>query len=489
MEEASLGHPVPPRRTSLSQLEAAGRLARQRLPRKNLSVWDKESSRRDPLLLLEQQESTRVPEQIPLRHHRMAVSPFAFFRGSAIVMAHDLGHDRPDSGLHVQLSGDAHLANFGLFAAPDRSVVFDINDFDETHQGPFEWDVLRLSTSFLLASGGNGLSERISKELAFIAARTYRHAMLQYATMHEIDIWYQRFDEAWLENLIATLHGKAAVERIRRYVAKARASHRWSAVERLTETLNGHPRFLDLPPLLTRIPLHHEAQQALSDLFDRYADTLSGGGRALLSRYQLVDAAHKVVGVGSVGLLAYVYLLKGYHSDDLLVLQAKEAVASVIAPFSATPYADEAGKRVVQGQRLMQAQTDLFLGWLKGPAGRMFYVRQLRDMKWSPDFDQMDEEELISYAHLCGRTLARAHARSGQSVSIAAYLGKSDKFEEAVADFSERYGRQVKTDHEAFRMAIKLGTLPESGGHFGLPNFKVSARGIEPVIQQKTPNR
>ena len=481
-----MDHRTSPRRTNLAALAEAGRVARQRMPRKNLGIWDKESSQRDPLKLLEQQESTRVPELIPLRHHRMAVSPFAFYRGSAIIMAHDLGHQRPHSGLHVQLSGDAHLANFGLFAAPDRTVVFDINDFDETHEGPFEWDVLRLSTSFLLASDENALSERVAREIAFISAKTYRHAMLQYASMHEIDIWYQRFDEAWLENLICNLHGKAAVERIRRYVAKARASNRWSAVEKLTETLNGHPRFLDLPPLLTRIPLHHEAQRALNDLFDRYADTLSGGGRALLSRYQLVDAAHKVVGVGSVGLLAYVYLLKGYHSDDLLVLQAKEAVASVIAPFSPTPCLDEAGRRVVQGQRLMQAQSDLFLGWLKGPSGRTFYVRQLRDMKWSPDIDRMDEEELISYAHLCGRTLARAHARSGRSVSIAAYLGKSEKFEEAVATFAERYGRQVKTDHEAFRMAIKMGTLPESGGHFGLPNFKVSARGIEPVIQPKT---
>ena len=445
-----------------------GRVARAEVPREQLATWEPPADRADPVALLAGQETSRVQELVPVRHQRMATSVFAFFRGAALLMAADLA-TTPRSGVTVQLCGDAHLANFGLFGAPDRSVVFDLNDFDETNPGPFEWDVKRLATSFVLAARDNGIPRKAGLAAAEAAASSYRESMAGFATKGELEIWYDRVDVSGLIDTMRKLpSGKGrlgakqeakAEAKLKSAVAKARSRDAWSAIEKITEVVDGHRRFRDQPPLLTRLNLTADVATLINGLFREYRGTLQEDRQELLKRYQIIDMGHKVVGVGSVGLLAFVLLLRGRDEDDLMVLQVKQAQASVLEPYTRRSAFTKHGHRVVTGQRLMQAASDSFLGWIDGPGGRSFYVRQLRDMKWSPDPTSLNEERLRRYALICGLTLARAHARSGDAVAISAYLGSGRAFDKAMRAFAESYADQSERDYAAFTAAIADGRL------------------------------
>ncbi|MDO8732547.1 MAG: DUF2252 domain-containing protein [Actinomycetota bacterium] len=449
------------RKESVAERVEAGKRARKEHPRSTMGNWEVAADRPDPVEMLREQEAVRVQELVPIRHARMAVSPFTFYRGTAAVMAYDLG-TYPSSGLTTQLCGDAHLSNFGVFASPDRSMLFDINDFDETHPGAFDWDVARMVASFYIAATDNQFSSTDRQLATLTAAASYRLAMAQYASMNDLDMWYSRVDAEFLLNLAQTEGGNKAAKNMDRNLAKARSRDRWSAINKLTIQADGVRQFVDDPPLLVRLPMDGVMWEVIDGIFEQYRMTLLDDRRELLRKYHIVDFAHKVVGVGSVGLRAFVVLLQGRDPEDLLVLQVKEAVRSVLEPYSAhSRYKDE-GHRVVAGQRMMQAASDVFLGWLVGPAGRHFYVRQLRDMKWSPEISTLTPRTLAGYAQICGKTLARGHARTGDSIKIASYLGTSDVFDQSMVAFSERYAAQVDTDFDAFKAALDDGSLANS---------------------------
>jgi len=445
-----------------------GRVARAEVPREELAGWQPPAGRADPVALLESQETSRVQELVPVRHARMATSAFAFYRGAALLMAADLAVT-PRSGIDVQLCGDAHLSNFGLFAAPDRTVVFDVNDFDETNPGPFEWDVKRLAASFVLAGRDNKLAAKAGSDAATAAAQSYRESMAGFATMGEIAIWYDRIDPSGLIEAVKQLPSAKGIRdgkqeakvqaTLTGVVAKARLRDAWSAIEKITEVVDGQRRFRDQPPLLTRLDVNADTAAMINTLFRQYRATLQDDRQELLKRYEIVDIGHKVVGVGSVGLLAFVLLLRGRDEEDLMVLQVKQAQASVLEPYTHKSVYTKHGHRVVTGQRLMQAASDSFLGWIDGPGGRSFYVRQLRDMKWSPDPGWLNTERLQRYAVLCGLTLARAHARSGDAIAISAYLGNGRSFDKAIGAFAEAYANQSEKDYAAFTGAIADGRL------------------------------
>ncbi|MDP1878326.1 MAG: DUF2252 domain-containing protein [Actinomycetota bacterium] len=463
---SSARKPVP--HPTVAERKAKGRTARETVPREQLAAWQAPADRTNPVTLLVAQEKSRVQELVPVRHARMSTSAFAFYRGSAAVMAADLAA-MPRSGLDAQLCGDAHLANFGLFAAPDRSVVFDVNDFDETLPGPFEWDVKRLATSFVLAARDNGLPARVGEDAAEAACAAYREAMSVFAGLREVDIWYDRIDVTALTPALTQTAGggksKTGKERAREEaviegaLAKARSRDAWSAIAKITEVVDGQRRFRDQPPLLTRLAVTDDVRATINDLFRDYRATLQDDRQDLLKRYAIIDMGHKVVGVGSVGLLAFVLLLRGRDEDDLMVLQVKQAQASVLEAYTRKSVYRKHGHRVVTGQRLMQAASDSFLGWLDAPGGRSFYVRQLRDMKWSPEPASLTARSLPKYARLCGHTLARGHARSGDAVALAAYLGKGRAFDKAVAAFSAAYADQVEADFDTFTAALADGTI------------------------------
>ena len=447
-----------------------GKAARDAMPRKAQGVYEPAAHRPDPIALLEDQEQTRVPTLLPLRHERMGVSAFTFYRGTAIIMASDLGA-QPSSGLQVQLCGDAHLSNFGLFAAPDRVPVFDVNDFDETNPGPFEWDVKRLATSFVLAARDNGFPEDVIADAALASARQYRLSIAEYAAMSEIDIWYDRVDVSTMEAWAQRTSGKTGEKAVRRTVAKAQARTAWTAVRKLTTVVDGQRIFVDEPPLLVRVPEDSMARNLILGALPGYLDSLAPDRRALLERYEVIDLGHKVVGVGSVGLLAWVLLLQGRDANDILTLQVKQAQHSVLEPFTAPSTYAQMGERVVEGQRLMQAASDSFLGWVTGKLGREYYVRQLRDMKWAPDPSRFAPQGLSTYAELCGHVLARAHARTGDAIAISAYLGTATTFDEAIRAFSLEYADQVASDFAEFTAAVSSGrlsgeALPTDSEHF-----------------------
>jgi len=455
----------------IDERERNGRVARANVPREDLGTWVAPADRQDPVDILVAQEDSRVKELVPVRHARMATSAFAFYRGGAAVMAADLAVT-PRTGLKAQLCGDAHLSNFGLFAAPDRSVVFDVNDFDETHPGPFEWDVKRLATSFVLAARDNGIADSIGLEAAMGSAAAYRESMADFAQRRELDIWYDRINVDELLNSLSNslLEGEGkkgadakvkakAQAAITQAVAKARLRDAWSAIAKITEVVDGQRQFLSQPPLLTRLDLGQELRATINSLFREYRATLQDDRQELLKRYEIIDMGHKVVGVGSVGLLAFVILLRGRDDDDLMVLQVKQAQASVLEKYTHKSTFNKHGHRVVTGQRLMQAASDSFLGWIDGPGGRSFYIRQLRDMKWSPDPASLDEKRLRRYARLCGHTLARAHARSGDAIALSAYMGTGKSFDKAIGAFSMAYADQVALDFAAFTSAIADGRL------------------------------
>jgi len=458
---ASGTHAVPDPYLTAAERAERGRLERGETPRSLLGEWAMPADRADPVELLIGQEASRVQELLPVRHARMGVSAFTFYRGSALVMASDLS-SQPRTALCPQLCGDAHLSNFGLFGAPDRSVVFDVNDFDETHPGPFEWDVKRLATSFVLAARDSALSDEVGIAAAVAAASSYRHTMTQFADKSELGIWYHRVDSNQLEAAVHQVATRKLREdrpskthrEIQKAVRKARARDAWSVINKITEVVDGKRQFRNQPPLLERLDMNAEAAAMASDLYVQYLSTLEDDRRELLSRYEMVDIGHKVVGVGSVGLLAFALLMRGRDEDDLMVLQVKQAQASVLEGFTKKSAYAQHGRRVVTGQRLMQATGDSFLGWIDGPSGRDYYVRQLRDMKWSPDPATLTSTGLHQYAVMCGNTLARAHARSGDAVSIAAYLGSGSNFDEAMGTFSVVYADQVLRDFDAFTAAI-----------------------------------
>jgi len=418
--------------------------------------------------MLERQGETRVPELLPIRYARMAASPFAFFRGNAAIMAADLA-ETPRSGLIVQLCGDAHLSNFGGFAAPDRELVFDLNDFDETFPGPWEWDVKRLGASVAVAGRDAGLGARDRRHAVTAVGRAYREAMHELAEMRNLDVWYTRLEADEILARVRDGLGEKAGRKVQREMEHAERKNSLRALAKLTTRANGEPRLISDPPLVVPIAeLLPEADakalvDALTGLVHDYADTLRADLRPVVQSYRAVDVARKVVGVGSVGTRAWVLLMLGRDEDDPLFLQVKEAQRSVLQPhLGRSRYANQ-GRRVVEGQRLMQASGDLLLGWIRtkgiDDADRDFYVRQLWDWKLSVAIEGFDADGFERYAGLCGATLARAHARTGDRVAIAAYLGKSDSFENALGRFAESYADANESDHRALIDAIRSGRL------------------------------
>jgi uncharacterized protein (DUF2252 family) len=398
----------------------------------------------------------------------MLVSPFTFYRGAALVMASDLVA-QPHSGLGVQLCGDAHLLNFGAFGSPERRMVFDINDFDETAPGPFEWDVKRLTASVVIAARDNGMSESQRRPAVLAAANEYRSAMASFATMNNLDVWYTTLDiDSWVERTAKQVDAKVR-RRVEANLAKARTKNSHQAYEKLTRMIDGQPRIISDPPLIEPISEIFSSTDVdmvnaeIHDIFVRYRRTLQHDRRHLLEQFRIVDVARKVVGVGSVGTRAWIVLLLGRDETDPLFLQAKQAMPSVIDQVRGVTDRVANGERVVRGQHLMQAASDIFLGWDSpvGPDGvrRDYYFRQLRDWKGSADVESMAPEHLTAYARICGRTLARAHARSGDRVAIAAYLGNGDSFDRAMVEFAERYADQNEHDYDALVAAEASGRI------------------------------
>lgn len=434
--------------------QARGRAIRAKTPRSSHSFWTEAPDRPDPVALLEQQETTRLPDLVPIRHARMRVSPFAFFRGSAIIMAEDLSRT-PTTGIQAQLCGDAHLSNFGLYASPERTLLFDVNDFDETLSGPWEWDIKRLAASIYIAGRDNGFSEPECRTASVAAVRSYRLHMAEFARMRNLEVWYSRVAA---DDLFAMIQDKRTRKRAQEQVGKIRQRDSMQAFSKLTEVVDGRRIIANDPPLIMRITAEDQ-EETLRRLYEEYLSTVRGPQSYLLNGYQIVDFALKVVGVGSVGTRCYILLLAGRDADDPLFLQVKEAGESVLE--SKLPKSGFAhhGQRVVVGQELMQAASDIALGWVRGPGGYDFYVRQLRDMKGSAEIENMGPRQLGLWADACGRALARAHARSGDPVEIAAYLGASDAFDRAVVIFAEAYANQNARDYAAFLAAIKTGRI------------------------------
>jgi uncharacterized protein (DUF2252 family) len=463
MPDSIQRHPGSP-----AERAAAGRAARAAAPRSSHGEWAPAGDRADPVELLERQAASRVGELVPLRYGRMLVSPFAFYRGAAAVMAADLA-PTPRSGFEAQLCGDAHLSNFGAFASSERQLVFDLNDFDETLPGPWEWDVKRLVASFSLAGRERGCGERERRRIVPAAVREYRETMRGLARMGNLASWYRQLDAEAIEARWAAAASGKQREAFQRNVAKARAKDSSRAFAKLTEEVDGKLRIRSDPPLI--VPIRELAEQAegadvealVRKVLSDYRDSLALERRAVLDSYRLVDVAFKVVGVGSVGTRAWIALMLGRDESDPLFLQIKEAQRSVLEPYTAPSRFDHQGERVVHGQRLMQAAGDLLLGWVRanGVDGELrdFYVRQLWDWKGSVQVESMDPRGLTAYAEICGMTLAHAHARGGDRIAIAAYLGKGTAFDEAIAEFAEAYADQSERDYAALRDAAREGRI------------------------------
>jgi uncharacterized protein (DUF2252 family) len=465
---------------SVDERRAKAKEARNRTAPSSHTGWAPATDRPDPIGLLEEQNATREPDLVPVRHGRMLVSPFTFYRGAAKIMAADLA-GTPTAGLQVQLCGDAHLSNFGVFASPERRLLFDLNDFDETLPGPFEYDVKRLAASFTIAARNHGFAKADTTAATLASVAAYREAMAGFAAMGTMDIWYAHLDEDQVRQVLddaaadasRTKKGakaaKQAEKTARKEAAKARTRDSLQALSKLAELVSGQYRIVSRPPVIVPardleatygIP-RDKMEGLLRDQFRAYRATLRDDHRQLLEQFEPVDMARKVVGVGSVGTLAYIVLLQGRDQDDPLFLQLKEASASVLEGHLPPSRYRHHGERVVCGQRMMQAASDIYLGWTQAklPALHHFYWRQLRDMKGSPDVEAMAPATLAFYGRACGWTLARAHARSGDPIAIAAYLGESDQFDRSMADFSERYADQNERDHQAFVKAIDSGRL------------------------------
>ena len=494
---------------SLDERLNQGRTARDGAPPSCHVGWSPAVDRPDPVGLLEQQDRTREPDLVPVRHGRMMVSPFTFYRGAAKIMAVDL-KDTPVAGLRAQLCGDAHLSNFGMFASPERRLMFDLNDFDETLPGPFEYDVKRMAASFLIAGRNNGFTKADARAAAMASVTAYREAMAGFAQMPTMEVWYTHFDEdkfkATIQEALAEVTtavkkdkstlkkdkkakavkkeqkeskqeqndakqakvAKEAARRAEKSLAKAHTRDSMQALSKLAELADGQYRIISQPPVI--VPARDLAATyglspddvlpVIHHQFRDYRATLPDDRRKLLEKFEIVDAARKVVGVGSVGTRAFIVLLQGRDAQDPLFLQIKEATASVLEASLPRSRYRQHGERVVQGQRMMQAASDIFLGWTKGlDVNRHFYWRQLRDMKGSALVELMAPVTLLHYAQMCGWTLARAHARSGDPVAMTSYLGSDDAFDQSITDFSERYADQNEQDYERFVEAVKSGRL------------------------------
>ncbi|WP_256107097.1 DUF2252 domain-containing protein [Streptomyces sp. ODS05-4] len=463
----STAGPRTPAERTPDERAAYGRQARKRVPRAAHGRWEPQPDRPDPVGTVERQSAERVPELVPIRYGRMLESPFRFYRGAAAIMAADLASS-PASGLRVQLCGDAHPLNFRLLASPERRLVFDINDFDETLRGPFEWDVKRLAAGLVIASRANGFSEKEQNRTVRACVRAYRERMRMFAGMRTLDIWYALDDTEKITELASSIGGDA-VERTARATARARTRTHLQAYAKLTRVTAEGRRITPDPPLITPLaqlaadPSEAGRERELRTLVGAYASTLPPERRHLLRHYRLVDMARKVVGVGSVGTRCWVLLLLGRDDDDPLLLQAKEAQESVLAPYAGGEDYDNQGRRVVAGQRLMQTAGDIFLGWthvvgLDG-RGRDFYVRQLWDWKGIARPETMGPGLLALFGRLCGASLARAHARSGDPVALAAYLGGGDRFDRALADFAQSYADRNERDFAALRDAWRSGRI------------------------------
>jgi uncharacterized protein (DUF2252 family) len=467
-----------PKRASAQRVEhftpderaARGKATRAEVPRTSHADWEPALHRPDPVELLEEQAQTRVPELVPIRYGRMLVSPFTFYRGAAYLMASDLAAG-PRTGLHTQLCGDAHLSNFGGFAAPDRKLVFSLNDFDETLPGPFEWDVKRLAASFAVAGRDRGFDEKQRALINQEVGRSYRENIREFAAMRNLDIWYSRID---IDDLLTRVKAQAlgkdakAEKRLEANVAKGRTKDSIKAFNKLTTIVDGEPRITGDPPLI--VPIEDVAgdqvdrlEEFLRGVIRSYRRTLAGDRRKLLERFRYVHAARKVVGVGSVGTRAWICLMLGRDDDDPLFLQFKEAQPSVLEPFLGRSEFANSGQRVVEGQRLTQAASDIMLGWIKidGVDGvkRDFYIRQLWDAKMSALVEFMEPRAMGVYAHVCGRELARAHARAGDGIAISSYLGNGDTFDRAIAQFAESYADQNERDYAALKTAVEVGRV------------------------------
>jgi uncharacterized protein (DUF2252 family) len=466
--ESALAQPVP--HFTAEERAARGRAARAECPRSSHAGFDLPAGR-DPVAILEEQARTRVPELVPVRYGRMLVSPFTFYRGAAAIMAHDLA-PTPRAGLHVQLCGDAHLSNVGGFASPERSLVFDLNDFDETLPGPFEWDVKRLAASFEIAGRDRDFTEAQRAKAVLNAVRSYREWMRTLAESRNLDVWYARLDVETIERNLRSQQAKRQAATVAKAAEKARTKDSMKAFAKLTQMVDGEPRIVSDPPLIvSAADLAKDAgiqfewlESLIHGLFREYRETLQDDRRHLLEEFRMVDLARKVVGVGSVGTRCWILLLLGRDGDDPLFLQIKEAQASVLEPYlGKSGYANH-GQRVVAGQRLMQTTSDIFLGWLRSKetldgAERDFFVRQLWDWKTSVDLDTILPEGLELYGEVCGFLLARAHARSGDRIAIASYLGKSDGFDRALAEFAIAYADQNERDHAAVQAAATDGRI------------------------------
>ncbi len=453
---------------------ARGKAARRAVPRSSHAAFEAPPGRADPVSLLERQAATRVPELVPIRYGRMLVSPFTFYRGAALIMAEDLAAT-PMSGLLAQCCGDAHLSNFGVFGSPERRLMFDINDFDETLQGPWEWDVKRLAVSMLIAARSNSFTATDQACAVLDTVASYRTAMRAFAAMNNLDVWYAHLDvEDTAERLASQLKPRI-VKRTEKALAKARTRDSMSAFSKLTQLVDGEPRIRADPPLV--VPVVHLAEgrereetfESLGAILSSYLASLDYHRRVLLEQFELVDVARKVVGVGSVGTRAWIALFMGRDGGDPLFMQLKEAESSVLEDFVAPSAFANHGQRVVTGQRLMQASSDILLGWLhlNSPLDereRDFYVRQLKDWKGSAEVDQMVPEGLAAYGRLCGWTLARAHARSGDRIAIASYLGSGSTFDRALLTFSEAYAEQNERDYAALSQAVESGRVVAQTG-------------------------
>jgi uncharacterized protein (DUF2252 family) len=476
MSRMSPGVLAPPHELlTPGQWKQRGRDHRREVPRLSHGQWVPPADRPDPVDILQEQARTRVPDLVPIRYGRMIASPFAYFRGAAAPMAWDLAHT-PTTGIRVQACGDAHLLNFGMFAAPDRRLVFDVNDFDETLPAPFEWDLKRLAASFAVAAREREFSDRDAHTAVRLALRSYRTEMFRYATMRFLKVWYSRIDIDEVTRLYDSLQPKKAVQRRRNDIAKARQRTSLKAFLKMCDKVDGQYRIRPAHPVIVRFPVerHPAVLAELQHAIALYQRTLAADRREVLRRYYFGDFARKVVGVGSVGTEAFVLLLLGDRPDEPLFLQLKEAQESVLAPFAGKSAYPHQGERVVKGQLLMQAASDPFLGWTSGigtsgpgasgdggdgheglhVAAKNYYVRQLRDMKGSMSVSLMDPHQLNYYGRLCGWALARAHARTGRASAISGYLGSGEDFDHAVADFAVAYADQNERDYRRLLKAV-----------------------------------
>jgi uncharacterized protein (DUF2252 family) len=462
-------------RLTPAERAAKGKAARAEVPRDSHAVFEPAPDRPDPIALLEEQATARVPELVPVRYGRMMVSPFTYYRGAALPMASDLA-TTPVTGLAVQACGDAHLSNFGVFGSAERRLVFDVNDFDETLPGPWEWDVKRLAASLEVAARGNGFAGKQRREIVAATVASYRQAMRSFAGMTNLEVWYARADLDQLRTQLDPQMKARQRKAVDLSMAKARTRDSMQEIGKLTTMVEGRPRIISDPPLIVPVDQltpdemdRASVESQVADLLGKYRRTLETDRRVLLEQFEFCDLARKVVGVGSVGTRCWIALMLGRDSGDPLFLQVKEAEASVLSRFvGASKYANQ-GQRVVAGQRLMQAASDIFLGWQRNPAGfdgkaRDFYVRQLRDWKFSLDIDAMVPRGMRLYGQLCGWTLARAHARSGDRIAIAAYLGGSDAFDQAITQFSAAYADQNERDHQSLVDAVASGRITAEPG-------------------------